>query len=63
MRNSTQAGDVVADGFCGSGTSIIAAEQLGRRCRAIEIDAGYVAVSLQRYRDTTGTTPTLVEAA
>ena len=63
MRNSTQSGDIVADGFCGSGTLIIAAEQLGRRCRAIEVDPGYVAVTLQRYRDATGTTPALVEAA
>ena len=63
MRNSTKSGDLVVDGFCGSGPSLIAAEQLGRRCRAIEIDPGYVAVSLQRYRDTTGTIPELMEAA
>jgi len=60
MRNSTQAGDVVVDGFCGSGTSLIAAEQLGRRCRAIEIDPGYVAVALQRFLDATGTRPVLL---
>ena len=57
MRNSTQAGDIVVDAFCGSGTSLIAAEQLRRRCRALEIDPGYVAVSLERFQRATGTTP------
>jgi len=57
MRNSTQRGDVVVDAFCGSGPSLIAAEQLRRRCRAIEVDPGYVAVSLERFAQATGTTP------
>lgn len=57
MRNSTQRGDVVMDPFCGSGTSLIAAERLGRRCLAIEIDPGYVAVSLERFREATGKMP------
>jgi DNA modification methylase len=47
----------VYDPFCGSGTSIIAAEQLGRKCYAIEIEPGYVAVILQRYLDATGKRP------
>jgi len=57
LGNSTQPGAVVVDPFCGSGTSLIAAEQLGRRCRAMEIDPGYVAVSLERFREATGITP------
>lgn len=47
----------IYDPFCGSGTSIIAAEQLGRKCYAIEIEPGYVAVILQRYLDATGKRP------
>ena len=55
-------GDVY-EPFCGSGTTIIACENLGRRCFAIEIDAGYVAVALQRYADATSQQPTKLEAA
>ena len=38
----------VYDPFCGSGTSIIAAENLGRKCYAMEIAPGYCAVILER---------------
>jgi len=44
----------------GSGTTIIACENLGRKCRAIEISPGYVAVTLQRWADATGKTPVLL---
>lgn len=63
ITNHTQVGDVVYEPFCGSGTSIIACEQLGRRCRAIEISPAYVAVALQRYFDATSKQPVLLEAA
>jgi len=46
--------DLVYDPFVGSGTTIIACEQLKRKCRAIEIDPGYVAVSIKRWEDLTG---------
>lgn len=39
---------VIFEPFCGSGTCIIAAENLGRRCRAVEISPAYVAVTLER---------------
>jgi DNA modification methylase len=51
---------IAYDPFCGSGTTIIACEQLGRKCRAMEIDPGYVAVSIQRWADATGKTPKLL---
>jgi DNA modification methylase len=56
IRNSSQFGDLVYEPFCGSGTTIIACEQLGRKCRAIEIDPGYVAVAIQRWADATSRT-------
>lgn len=59
-RGSARPGEVVLDPFCGSGTTIIACERMKRRCRAIEIDPGYVAIALQRWADATGGTPTLV---
>jgi len=43
---------VVYDPFLGSGTTMIACENLKRKCRGCEIDPGYVAVILQRYKDT-----------
>ena len=53
LRN--HAGDVY-DPFVGSGTTIIAAEQLGRRCFAIEIDPVYVQMSIERWQAFSGQT-------
>ena len=53
---------IVHEPCCGTGTTIIACEQLGRKCRAIEIAPGYVAVALQRYLDATGKNPTLCQS-
>lgn len=52
-------GDVF-EPFSGAGSTILACEQLGRRCRAIEIDPGYAAVTLERWADATGGTPELI---
>jgi len=38
----------------------IACERLGRRCRAVEIEPGYVAVALERWSVMTGRTPEVV---
>jgi len=42
--------DIVVDCFCGSGTTIVACEQLGRQARTIEIEPKYVAVTLERLK-------------
>jgi DNA modification methylase len=63
IKSSTPTGAVVAEPFSGSGTTIIACENLGRRCRAIEISPAYVAVALQRWADHTGQTPVLLTEA
>lgn len=52
--------DVVVDRFLGSGTTIIACQNLNRRCRAIEIDPGYCAVTLERWHQHTSQTPELL---
>jgi site-specific DNA-methyltransferase (adenine-specific) len=57
IGNHTKSGDTVYEPFSGSGTTIIACEQLNRRCRAIEISPAYVAVAIQRWADATGKTP------
>ena len=59
IKNHTKQGDILYEPFSGSGTTIIACEQLNRKCRAIEISAGYCAVALQRFFDATGITPEL----
>ncbi len=55
--------DVIYEPFDGSGTTIIACEKLGRKCRACEISPAYVGVALERWAMSTGKTPVLVEAA
>jgi DNA modification methylase len=45
----TQRGDIVLDPFCGSGTTILAAERTGRRGYAIELDPGHVDTAIARW--------------
>lgn len=57
VNNSSRRGEVVFDGFGGSGSTLIACEKLKRHCRLIEIDAGYCAVILSRWAKFTGQDP------
>jgi DNA modification methylase len=50
--------EFVYDPFLGSGTTLIACEQLNRKCIGIELNPQYVSVILERYQSTTGKTPT-----
>jgi DNA modification methylase len=45
---SSAEGASVFDGFAGSGTTLVACENLGRKCRAVEISPAYCAVILER---------------
>jgi DNA modification methylase len=47
-------GDVVLDGFLGSGTTVIAAERTGRRCYGLEIDRIYVDTIIRRWQAYSG---------
>lgn len=49
IRNSSKRGDIVFDPFLGSGTSLIAAARLGRRCFGFEIVPRYCDVIVRRY--------------
>lgn len=49
IRSSTKKGDTVLDPFCGSGTSILAAESYGRKCRAMELSPRSCDVILSRW--------------
>ena len=53
-------GEIVYEPFSGTGTTLIACENLSRRCRAVEISPAYVAVALERWHVHTGKTPELV---
>jgi DNA modification methylase len=54
ILNHTAAGDDVYDPFLGSGTTLIAAEKLGRKCLAIDIDPRYVQAAITRWEQFTG---------
>lgn len=54
LTNSSRAGDAILDPFLGSGSTLIAAEQLGRRCFGIEIEPRYVDVAVRRWEEFTG---------
>lgn len=56
MENSSKQGDPVADIFGGSGTTLIAAEQLGRTCYIMELDPHYCDVIIERWENLTGKT-------
>jgi len=49
ILNSTSIGDAVWDGFCGSGTTLLACEQTCRRCFAVELDAEYCQTIIRRW--------------
>lgn len=52
--NSSKKGWRVLDLFGGSGSTIIACEQLGRKCYMMELDPHYVDVIIQRWENLTG---------
>ena len=56
----TKQGELVLDIFLGSGTSLIAAERVGRRFRGLDIDPAYVDLTRQRWSDLTGKEPQLI---
>jgi len=54
IGNSSKIGDIVADLFGGSGSTLIACEKLGRRCYMMEIDEHYCDVIIERWQQFTG---------
>ncbi len=61
IRDCSKRGDIVLDGFGGSGTSLIAAETCGRSARLIEFDPHYCDVIIRRFERLTGKPATLAE--
>jgi DNA modification methylase len=54
ILDCTARGDIVIDSFIGSGSTLIAAERLGRACYGMEIDPLYVDVAIRRWQRHTG---------
>ena len=50
IGNSSKQGDIVADGFGGSGTTMVASHQMGRKCYMVEFDPKYCQVIVDRMR-------------
>ena len=59
VANSTKPQQIVYDSFLGSGTTLIAAEQLGRKCYGLEITPIYCDVIIKRWEAFTGKKATL----
>jgi DNA modification methylase len=54
IENNSSPGQAVYEPFCGSGTTVIAAEMSGRACHAVELSPAYVDVAVRRWQDFTG---------
>lgn len=57
LLDASMPGDVVFDGFSGSGTTLVAAEKMGRRGKVIELDPKYCDVAVQRFLQAFGEEP------
>lgn len=61
IMDGSKEGMIVLDAFCGSGTTIIAAEQTNRKARCMEIDPHYCDVIIQRWENLTGANAVLIQ--
>ena len=61
IKSSSREGEIVLDVFGGSGSTLIACEQLNRKCYMCELDEHYCDVIIQRWENLTGRKAELVE--
>jgi DNA modification methylase len=61
VLNSSEPNNLIYDPFVGSGTTLMAAERLGRRCYAMELEPRYCDVTIKRWEDYTGLTARKVD--
>jgi DNA modification methylase len=59
MLNHTERGEIVYDPFLGSGSTLVAAADVGRICYGLEIDPAYVDAIVLRWQKLTGKAATL----
>lgn len=60
IENSSKSEDIILDLFGGSGSTLIACEQLNRKCRMMELDPKYVDVIIKRWEEFTGKKAVLI---
>ena len=63
IRHHSRRGDLIYEPFCGSGTSLIAAQRIGRRCYAMELSPRYCDVAVRRWEQFTGEQAVRIPAA
>lgn len=63
IEGCTDKGDIIYEPFCGSGTTIIAAEKTHRKCYAMEIDPHYADIIISRWEKFSGKKATLLGGA
>ena len=61
LLDLTHRGDLVADPFLGSGSTLMACEKTGRVCRGLELDPLYADVTIRRFEAATGVPAVLVD--
>jgi len=61
IKNSSKQNEIVLDLFGGSGSTLIAAEQIARNCFMMEYDPKYIDVIIQRWENLTGLQAQLIE--
>lgn len=61
IKNSSKKSDIIFDPFGGSGTTLIAAEQMDRQCRTLELDERFADVIIKRWETLTGKKAELIE--
>lgn len=61
IANSSKENDIVLDVFGGSGSTLIACEQLNRKCYMCELDPHYCDVIIQRWENMTGQTAVKID--
>jgi DNA modification methylase len=61
IRNSSRRGNIIADFFGGSGSTMMTCEQLDRSCRTMELDPVFCDVIKMRHKAATGTEPVLLQ--
>lgn len=61
LKDFSSEQDLILDCFGGSGSTLIACEQTGRRCNMMELDPHYIDVIIKRWEDLTGQKAELIQ--
>jgi DNA modification methylase len=54
ILDCSKRGDIILDPFLGSGTTLLAAQRIGRHCYGMELDPGYMDTAIRRWQNMTG---------